>query len=78
MEVQRQIIDVRDTRVVLELPASFANRRVEFIALTVDDEDLVRVTRPLRTPSAVIAGKGRTLGDIVGPIAQLADWVDTP
>jgi hypothetical protein len=37
MEVQRQIIDVVDTRLVLQLPASFVNRRVEVIALTVDE-----------------------------------------
>ncbi len=28
-----------------------------------------------RRPSPMIAGKGRTLGDIVGPIVDPADWV---
>ncbi|MCC6852392.1 MAG: hypothetical protein IT502_08780 [Rubrivivax sp.] len=74
MEVQRRIIDVSDTRVVLELPASFVNRRVEVIALVVDDDAEAQAARPLRRPSLLIAGKGRTLGDIVGPIVDPADW----
>lgn len=28
-----------------------------------------------RRPSPMIAGKGRTLGDIVGPIVDPSDWV---
>jgi len=74
MQVQRQIIDVADTRVVLELPASFVNRRVEVIALTVDEEQPPRPAR--RAPSPAIFGKGRTLGDIVGPIVDPKDWAD--
>lgn len=38
MQVQRTIIDVHDTQVVLELPQSFVNHRVEIIALTLDEE----------------------------------------
>jgi len=76
MEVQRKIIDVSDTRVVLELPRSFVNRRVEVIALTVDDDASSPSPRPVRRPSALIAGKGRTLGDIVGPLVGLSDRVE--
>jgi hypothetical protein len=76
MQVQRQIIDVEDTKVVLELPASFVNHRVEVIALTVDEEQPPKP--PRRTPSPAIVGKGRTLGDIVGPIVDPEDWADTP
>jgi hypothetical protein len=76
MQVQRQIIDVEDTKVVLELPASFVNHRVEVIALTVDEEQ--PPTPPRRTPSPAIVGKGRTLGDIVGPIVDPEDWADAP
>ncbi|NWG76025.1 MAG: hypothetical protein HXY24_15730 [Rubrivivax sp.] len=76
MQVQRQIIDVDDTKVVLELPASFVNHRVEVIALTVDEEQPPKPAR--RTPSPAIFGKGRTLGDIVGPIVDPEDWADTP
>jgi hypothetical protein len=74
MQVQRQIIDVRDTQVVLELPASFVNHRVEVIALTVDENQPPMLKR--RVPSPAIFGKGRTLGDIVSPIVDPEDFSD--
>ncbi len=77
MQVQRQIIDVDDTKVVLELPASFVNHRVEVIALTMDDEPPSPPT-VRRRPHPDLVGKGRTLGDIVGPIVDPEDWSDAP
>ncbi len=74
MQVQRQVIDVRETRVVLELPTSFINHRVEVIALTVDDEP--SPTRPRRRPHPDIVGKGRTLGDLISPIVEPGEWDD--
>ena len=65
MQVQRQILDVTSRKVVIELPESFVNHRVEFIALTVNDEP---PSVPHRRPHPDIAGKGMTLGDIVSPI----------
>jgi hypothetical protein len=44
--------------------------------LTVDEEQPPKP--PRRTPSPAIVGKGRTLGDIVGPIVDPEDWADTP
>ena len=76
MQVQRKIIDVHDTRVMLELPQSFVNRRVEVIALTVDDEPAAVAQR--RTPSPAIFGKGKTLGDLISPIVEPDDWADAP
>ncbi|MDE2082414.1 MAG: hypothetical protein KGI90_13775 [Burkholderiales bacterium] len=76
MQVQRKIIDVRDTQVLLELPQSFVNHRVEVIALTVDDEPSAAVRR--RRPSPAILGQGRTLGDLVGPIVDPEDWSEAP
>ncbi len=78
MEVQRRIIDVSQTRVVLDLPASFLNRRVEVIALTVDDDPPVQTPPVVRQPNPLIAGQGRTVGDIVGPIVDVSDWAQTP
>lgn len=75
MQVQREFIQVTDTRVVLNLPAAFLNRRVEVIALTVDEDPSPAGYR--RQPSALIAGKGSTLGDLVGPIVAPADWADS-
>ena len=71
MQVQRQIIDVADTRVVLELPASFVNRRVEVIALTVDEEQPPRPAR--RAPSPAIFGKGRVDSPTAGSCSFSCD-----
>jgi len=66
MQVQRQFVDVTTRRVVIDLPESFVNHRIEVIALTIDDEPMPEQTR--RRPHPAIAGKGRTLGDLVTPI----------
>jgi len=73
MQVQRQILEIKDRRVVIELPESFVNHRVEFIALTVDEE-VPAPAKKLRSPHPDIAGKGKTLGDIVGPLVDASDW----
>ncbi len=77
MQVQRKIIDVHDTQVVLELPASFVNHRVEVIALTVDEPSPPLPPHPVRRrPHPDLVGKGRTLGDIVSPIVDPKDFSD--
>jgi hypothetical protein len=76
MQVQRRIIDVHDTQVVLELPESFVNHRVEVIALTVDEDPAPATQR--RQPSAAIFGKGKTLGDLISPIVDPEDWSEAP
>jgi hypothetical protein len=71
MQVQHKIIDVDDMQVVLELPASFVNHRVEVIALTVDEPSPPLPPHSVRRrPHPDLIGKGRTLGDIVSPIVD--------
>lgn len=72
MQVERQFIEVKQRQVVLELPESFINHRVEVIALTVDEDEAELPKR--RRPHPDIAGKGRTLGDLVSPVVDDADW----
>ena len=72
MQVERQFIEVKQRQVVLELPESFLNHRVEVIALTVDEDEPELPKR--RRPHPDIAGKGRTLGDLVSPVVDDADW----
>ncbi len=76
MPVQRQIIDVRDTQVLLEIPQSFVSHRVEVIALTVDEAPPLVSAR--RQPSPAIAGKGKTRRDLIGPIVDEVDWSEAP
>ena len=73
MQVKRQFVDVKDSRILIELPASFVNHRVELIALTVD-EDMPASAKSRRQPHPDIAGKGKTLGDLVSQIVDEADW----
>ncbi len=56
MQAQRFIEHVKDGQIVLELPESFANKRVEVIVLALD-EDRPRV----RKPPASLAGKMKSL-----------------
>jgi hypothetical protein len=71
MQVQRQFIDITSTEVLLELPESFVNHRVELIVLTVDEERAPVKKR--RRPHPEIAGKGATTGDLVQPVAHESD-----
>ncbi len=73
MQVQRQFLEATSRRVVIELPESFVNHRIEVIALIVDEEPAIP-TAPRRRPHPDIAGKGKTLGDIVSPIVDDGDW----
>lgn len=72
MKVDRQFIEVKQRQVVIELPESFVNHRVEVIALTVEEEAPAMPKH--RRPHPAIAGKGRTLGDLVSPIVEESDW----
>lgn len=75
MQVERQFIEVKQRQVIIELPASFINRRVEVIALTIDEEDTKPVkSKKRRRPHSTIAGKGKTVGDLVSPLVDNADW----
>ena len=74
MQVQCKVIDVIDARVVLELPASFRNHRVEVIAMTMDEDAATALAR--RVPSPVIAGTG--IGDLVAPVLDAAQCAEAP
>ena len=47
MQVQRQFVEVTERRLVIELPESFVNHRVELIALTADDDVAPQRSLPL-------------------------------
>jgi hypothetical protein len=68
MQVERTFIEVVSRRVVIELPESFVNHRVEIIALTVDEE----AGKP-RRPHADIVGKVQIHGDIFTSAPE-TDW----
>ncbi|MBF0132431.1 MAG: hypothetical protein HQL75_07585 [Magnetococcales bacterium] len=71
MQVQR-FIEVTNRQVMIELPESFINHRVALIVRTADEAPISLPKQ--RRPHPEIAGKGRTLGDLVTPIVDEGDW----
>jgi hypothetical protein len=68
MQVERLFEQVKDRRVLIELPDAFNNRRVEIIVLTADEPVAVR-----RRPHPHIAGRVQINGDILGSVPE-SDW----
>ena len=69
MEVERRIEQLMGRQLVLELPESFENHRVEIIVLTLDDEP-----RTARRPHPAIAGKMKIHGEIFDSAPE-EDWL---
>ena len=68
MQVERRFEQVKNQQVIIELPESFIDHKVEIIVLTVDEE-----TTPSRRPHPDIAGKMQIVGDILTSVPE-ADW----
>jgi len=69
MEVERRIEQLVGRQLVLELPESFENQRVEVIVQTLDDE-----TRAPRRPHPSIAGKMKIHSEIFDSVPE-EDWL---
>ena len=65
MQVQRCFEDVKNRQLLIELPESFVNHKVEVIVLTVDEE----IPRT-RRPHPAIAGKMRIVGDVLESVPE--------
>lgn len=68
MEVERRIEQLVGRQLVLELPESFENHRVEIIVLTLDSESSAD-----RRPHPSIAGKVKIHGEIFDSLPE-EDW----
>jgi hypothetical protein len=68
MQVERLFEQVKDRQVLIELPDSCNNHRVEIIILTVDDPTPVH-----RRPHPDIAGQIKIHGDILNSVPE-TDW----
>lgn len=68
MQVERFFEQVKDRRVLIELPDTFNGRRVEIIVLTLDEP-----TPPHRRPHPDIAGQVKIHGDIISSVPE-TDW----
>ena len=68
MQVERLFEQVKDRRVLIELPDTFNDRRVEIIVLTMDEPGPVH-----RRPHPDIAGQVKIHGDIFSSVPE-TDW----
>ncbi len=72
MQVQRIIETVTSSHLVIDLPESFINHRVEILVLTLDDPQITAPPKR-RIPPPQFAGKVRELGDVMSSV-PLSDW----
>ncbi|MCC7220397.1 MAG: hypothetical protein IT490_06675 [Candidatus Contendobacter sp.] len=68
MQVERLFEQVKDWRVLIELPDTFNDRRVEIIILTLDESVPTH-----RRPHPAIAGRVKIHGDIFSSVPE-TDW----
>jgi len=68
MQVQRQVTEIRESQITLQVPESFVNHRAEIIILTLDEE-----TPRRRQPHPDIAGKLIIKGDLFDSVPE-GDW----
>lgn len=71
MQAERVIIETDPEGRPKSLPKLPANSTVEAIFIVLDTTS---PPLPRRQPPPAIAGKGKILGDIVGPVAPSEDW----
>ena len=68
MVAARSIKQLAGRKLVLELPLSFENKRVEIIVLTLDADESAR-----RRPNPSIAGKMTSDGELFDSVPE-SDW----
>ncbi|MBL1265411.1 hypothetical protein [Candidatus Methylomicrobium oryzae] len=72
MQIQRTIQVLDEPRLVIDLPLSFVNQRIEILVITLDDSDSAH-SRKRRTPPPKLAGRVQELGDVMSS-APPEDW----
>jgi hypothetical protein len=72
MQVQRSIQTPTSSRLVIDLPDSFVNQRVEVLVVTLDEPEVVSPHKR-RVPPPQFANKVKELGDVISS-APLSDW----
>lgn len=72
MQVQRVIETVTSSRLVVDLPISFVNHRVEVLIVTLDEPEIPALHKR-RIPPPQFAGKVKELGDVMSSVPA-SDW----
>lgn len=58
----------------IQLPGEYAQLSEQSVRVILEFRHPDFSPKPYRTPHPAIAGKGKTIGDIVSPIVDEADW----
>ncbi len=72
MQIQRTIQTLDTPRLVIDLPTSFVNQRVEILVITLDDNE-PQLAQKRRVPPPQFAGRVKELGDVLSSV-PCEDW----
>jgi hypothetical protein len=72
MQVQRTIATVHSSPLIVDLPESFLNHKVEILVIALDEPESVHSPKH-RLPPPQFAGRVKELGDVMSSIPA-ADW----
>lgn len=72
MQIQRTIQILDTPRLVIDLPTSFVNQRIEVLVITLDESDSAP-SQKRRTPPPKLAGRVQELGDVMSSVPP-EDW----
>lgn len=72
MHAEKMLLETDSQGQLRTLPTLPPNRRVEAIFLVLDEP--ISPPPAKRRPAPSIAGKGKTLGDLIAPIVPEEDW----
>jgi len=73
MQIQRHIEQIASTRLVIDLPVSFLNHRVEVLILTLEEPMLESSPKKRRAPPRQFAGQVKEHGDVINTV-PLDHW----
>lgn len=72
MQIQRTIQVLDEPRLVIDLPPSFVNQRIEVLVITLDDSE-PKPGAKRRSPPKNMAGRVKELGDVMSSVPP-EDW----
>lgn len=72
MQIQRILQTVDTQNLVIQVPASFVNRQVEILVITLDESVHLQSQR-CRVPPQQLAGRVKEKGDVISSVPA-EDW----
>jgi len=72
MQIQRTIQTLDTSHLVIELPASFVNRNVEILVITLDESE-PQIAKKRRVPPPQLAGRVKEFSDVLSSVPS-EDW----